>query len=34
MSSKDVSQSFRILFQTGDIDIFVLVVSFLVDMLN
>ena len=34
MSSKNVSQIFKILFQTEDINIFVLRGVFLVDMLN
>ena len=34
MSSKSVSQIFKILFQTGDTIVFVLSVSFLVDMFN
>ena len=34
MISKSVSQIFKILFQTGDIDIFVLCGVFLLDMFN
>ena len=34
MSSKIVSQSFKILYQTGDINIFSFAVSLLVDMFN
>ena len=34
MSSESVSQIFKILFQTGDINILSFIVSFLVDILN